>query len=156
MTAESEGPARPAITVHGLAQAEAALAAAGPAGVLLLSPPDAASRGGTAWFLALVEAARAAHPDTACEAAIDCGIEAGAALGALRAGAATVILDGTCPAFPAVASAAAEMGATLWPKRPASLDLDGADLRRRDTLKKIADWLACHRIATGSLQAPAR
>lgn len=151
---ESARPRRPAVTVHGAAQAGAALARAGPDGVLLLSPPAAATWAGAGWFLALVDQARTAQPGVPCDAALDCGDQAGAALAAIRAGAAAVILDGACPGFPAVAAAAAEAGAALWPVRPESLDLGALDLGRRDTHKKIADWLSCHRIATGSGQAP--
>jgi len=130
------------VVVHGLAHALAALALAGPAGVLLLSAPDAAARAGAGWFLALVRLARAAHPAWPCDAALDCGAQAGLALGAIRAGAEIVILSRVCPAFGAVASAASEAGVTLWDSRPAALDLADHDPRSRDANKKLADWLS--------------
>lgn len=156
MIAARAHPARPAVTVHGPAQAGAVLDAAGPAGVLLLSPPAAAAWAGPGWFLGLVAAARAARPAIPCDAAIDCGAQPGAALAAIRGGAAIVILDGASPAFAAVAAAAAECGAAVWPARPESLDLGGQDLRRRDTRKKIADWLSAIPSPRGHCKAGSR
>jgi hypothetical protein len=132
----------PAVVVHGLAQAEAALAAAGPAGVLLLSAPGAGGFAGAAWFLAMVRAAAARQPGVAHQAALDCADAAGTALAALRDGARIIVLDGACPAFPAVAAAMAQAGATLLPARPAALDLGRLDLARRDDLARLRAWLA--------------
>lgn len=130
------------MVVHGLDQALAALGHAGPRGVLLLSAPDAAARAGAGWFMALLAEARAAHPAIPVDAALDCGPWAGLALGAIRAGVGIVILSEGCPAFAAVAGAAAEANIMLWNRRPQALDLGELDLRRRDAHKKIADWLS--------------
>lgn len=132
----------PAVTVHGLAGARAALAAAGPRGVLLLSAPGAGGFAGPAWFLGLVAAAAAAHPGVAHQAALDCADAAGTALVALRAGVRLVVMDGACPGFDAVSRAAADIGASTLPARPPSLDLAALDLRRRDDLARLAAWLA--------------
>lgn len=132
----------PAVVVHGLGQAEAALAAAPAQGALLLSAPGAGGFAGAAWFLAMVRAAAARHPGVPHQAALDCADAAGTALAALRDGARIIVLDGACPAFPAVAAAAAEAGATLLPARPAALDLGALDLSRRDDLAKLRAWLA--------------
>ena len=61
--------------VHDLAQAQAALRAAAETGtaVILDTPPHAVRAWGAPYFLALVAAARAAHPDAAFEAILDCG-----------------------------------------------------------------------------------
>lgn len=126
----------PAVTVHGLAGARAAVAAAGPRGVLLLSARGAGGFAGAPWFLGVV---RAAGGDVA---ALDCADSTGVALTALRAGARIVVLDGACPSFAAVAAAAAEAGALLLRERPPSLDLARLDLRRRDDLARLAAWLA--------------
>ena len=132
----------PAVVVHAAAEAEAALALAGPRGVLLLSAPGAACSMGAAWFLALVrQAATAAAPGVAHAAALDCGDAPGHALAALRAGARLLILDPACPAFAAVAAAAGEAGAAVWPGRPAALDLRGLDLGRPGARAKLAAWL---------------
>mgnify|MGYP001189045833 CR=1 FL=1 len=139
MTARLNLP--PAVTVHGLAQARAALAAAGPRGVLLLSAPGAAGFAGAAWLLGLVAAA-AARPGVAHRAALDCADAPGTALAALRAGVPLLVLDGACPGFAAVAAAAREVGATVLPDRPPSLDLGTLDLRRRADLARLSAWLA--------------
>lgn len=78
----------PVFIVHDLPQARAALAAAAAAGirVRIESAPGAASQGGAAWFLALIKEAEAAQPAARAEWVLDCGAEAGAALGALREG----------------------------------------------------------------------
>jgi hypothetical protein len=132
----------PAVTVHGLAGAKAALAAAGPRGVLLLSAPGAGGFAGAAWFLGVVAQAAGARPGVAHCAALDCADAPGTALAALRAGVRLVVLDGACPAFAAVRAAAAEVDAQLLPARPLSLDLATLDLRRRDDLARLAAWLA--------------
>lgn len=132
----------PAVAVHGLAGAAAALAAAGPAGVLLLSAPGAGGFAGAAWFLAMVRAAATRHPGVPHQAAIDCADAAGTALAALRDGARLIVLDGDCPAFAAVAAAAGQAGARLLPARPPALDLATLDLSRRDDLAKLRAWLA--------------
>lgn len=79
----------PVIVVHNLDHARAALAAAAAAGrrVRLESAPGAAGQGGVAWFNALIAIARAEHPAAKAEAVLDCGAEAGRALGAIREGA---------------------------------------------------------------------
>lgn len=138
----TERVSRRAVTVHALSEAEAALAAAGPAGVLLLSAPGATGFAGPAWFLAMVAAAARRHPEAGFEAALDCADEAGTALAALRAGARLIVLDGSCPAFGAVAAAAAEVGARVLPDRPPALDLGRLDLGRRADLARLAAWLA--------------
>jgi hypothetical protein len=132
----------PAVTVHGLAQAEAGLAAAGPRGVLLLSGRGAAGHAGPGWFLALVALAAERHPGVPHAAALDCADAGGAALAALRAGARILVLDRACPAFPAIAAAAAEAGALLLAERPPSLDLAGFDARRRRDVAALHAWLA--------------
>ncbi len=130
------------MTVHALDDACAALAAAGPRGVLLLSAPGAGVFAGPGWFLALVAQAAAQSPVTEVEAALDCADAPGTALAAIRAGARLVVLDGACPAFAAVAAAAAEAGARVLPGRPPSFDLGRVDLRRRGGAARLAAWLA--------------
>jgi hypothetical protein len=78
----------PAFIVHDLAQARAALAAAAAADipVRIESAPGAALQGGAAWFCALMTAATEAEPGAKAQWVLDCGAEAGAALGALREG----------------------------------------------------------------------
>ncbi len=130
-----------AVVVHGLAEAIAALAEAGPDGVLLLSARGAAGSLGAGWFLAILAAAATAYPGVPYRAALDCADQPGHALAALRAGARLLVLDPDCPAFAAVAGAAAELGAEVWPVRPAALDLGRLDLRRPGARNKLAAWL---------------
>lgn len=130
------------MVVHGLDQAVAALDSAGPRGVMLLSAAAAGGFAGPGWFLALVAEARRRHPGVPCAAALDCADAAGSALMALRAGVRIIVLDGGCPAFAAIAAAAAEVGARVLPARPPALDLGRIDLRRRDDLARLAAWLA--------------
>jgi hypothetical protein len=54
---------KPAVVVHGLAHAEAALAAAGlGVAVTLISAEGAAGYAGPSWFRAVIEETRASHP----------------------------------------------------------------------------------------------
>jgi hypothetical protein len=112
-----------AVTVHGLAQARAALAPRLP--VLLLSGPGAASYGGALWWRNVVEQALDGRhaPD-----ALDCSDEPGRALEALAAGCRIIVLL-PCPAFASVADRAG--GATMLPRRPVSLDLEQPGNARR-------------------------
>ena len=121
----------PAVTIHGLAHARAALAPGLP--VLLLSAPGAASYGGCGWWRALVEAAleaRSSMPD-----ALDCGVAPGRALEGLSIGCKLLILQ-PCPAFGDVAERASRSGGLVLPARPESLDM-----RQREAEHRLATWL---------------
>ncbi len=73
---------------------------------------------------------------------LDCGDAPGFALAALRAGVRAIVLDPACPAFPAVAGAAAEIGAALLTARPApALDLGRVELRRAAGRALLVRWL---------------
>jgi hypothetical protein len=119
----------PAVVVHGLDTAEAALRPGLP--VTLLSAPGAALYAGAAWWLALVAAARAACPATEVTDMLDCGDAPGYAMSALRLGQSVLILDPACPGFAAVSAAAATMNATVLPSRPPALDLAVSGAERR-------------------------
>ncbi|MBL6454412.1 hypothetical protein JMJ55_03685 [Belnapia sp. T6] len=131
----------PAVVVQDAAGAALALALAGPRGVLLLSAPGAAENLGAAWFAAILEAAAAANPGVPHRGALDCSAAPGHALVALRLGLRLLVLDPRCPAYPAIAGAAAECGAELWPARPPALVLARLDLRRLGARNKLAQWL---------------
>ncbi|MBI0534069.1 hypothetical protein D9599_00565 [Roseomonas sp. KE2513] len=109
---------------------EEAAATPPPGGLLLLSAPAAAAWPGAAVVAAMLAQATARHPDIPFTAALDCGSAPGLALDALRQGWRLLVLDGAHPAFPAVAGAAAEAGATLLPAPPPALDLSALDLRK--------------------------
>ena len=76
------------IIVHSLdhALAALALAAALKLPVTLASVRGAALQAGPAWFKAVIDEARAAHPDVDVTAILDCGDEPGAVMAALRTG----------------------------------------------------------------------
>ena len=135
-----DGGPVPAVVVHAPAEAALALALAGPAGVVLLSAPGAAGSLGPAWFQALIGAAVAAAPGVSHLAVLDCADAPGQALAAIRAGLRAVVLA-PCPAFAAVAGAAAECGAAVWPTRPPALDLGRLDLGKPGGRAKLAGWL---------------
>ena len=124
----------PAVIVHGLEHACAALAPGLP--VTLLSAPGLALAGGCGWWQALVRKARQAAPNTPFADILDCADAPGMAMAALRLKQGILRLDGTSPAFPAVARAAAAQGAVLLPSAPPALDLA---LRRN--LPRIAQHL---------------
>jgi hypothetical protein len=134
----------PAVTVHDLAQALAALAPGRP--VTLLSAPGAALYAGCGWWRDLICRARSDFPDTPAADILDCADAPGRALEALRLGQTALVLDPACPAFAAVEAAAAETGARVWRKRPPSLDL-----RTAGALRHLNDWLDAGRVtdATG-------
>jgi hypothetical protein len=133
----------PAVTIHGLDQARAALAPGVP--VTLLSAPGAGIYAGAGWWQALIAAA-APPPHT--PDVLDCGNAPGRALEALRCGQRLLILHRAPHCTPAVwqdiAERAARQGAALLPTRPPSLDL--AD---RGAARHLAGWLAGS-LATGN------
>lgn len=126
--------ALPAVVVHGLDQALAALAPGLP--VCLLSAPGAALGAGCQWWRAVVDAARATHPQTDATDILDCADAPGLAMAALRIGQIRLILWPSCPAFAAVQAAAASLGAIVLPTRP-----DALDLARRGSTAKLITYL---------------
>ena len=96
----------PAVIVHSLADARAALAPARP--VTLLSAPGAAGFAGAGFWRALIGAAgaeAAGVPDI-----LDCADAAGAAFAALRLGQRWLVLAAAAPGFAAVVAVAAAQG----------------------------------------------
>lgn len=116
---------RPAVIVHGLDDAGAALQPG--VTVRLVSARGAALYAGAAWWRAVIDGARRLHPGTECDDLLDCADAPGRAMAALRAGCTALVLDPACPAFAAVQAAAGTLGAKVLPCRPATLQL--------------ADWL---------------
>ena len=57
-------------------------------------------------------------------------------MAALRVGQRLLVLDPACPGFPAVAAAAATLGASVLPARPVALDLAAPGAERL-----LAAWL---------------
>jgi hypothetical protein len=129
--ARAREAAEPTIVVHSLDHARAALAVASETKqpVTLASAPFAGCYAGPGWFAALVSLARSEFPDAAFSAVLDCGDEAGTALGALRAGVKRVRFAGTEEAAVRLADIAGQLGAAIEREAPAgALDLlDKAD-----------------------------
>ncbi len=125
----------PSVIVHGLAEADRALAPGRP--VTLLSARGAALYAGCGWWRALAAAARSRHRRTPMRDALDCADAPGHALEALRLGQTLLVLDGTSPAWALVAARAATIGATLLPDAPPALDLGQPGAERR-----LSAWLS--------------
>ncbi len=128
-----------AVTVHGLGQARAALAAARAAsvGVDLLSAPGAGGYAGAGWWLALTRRARSENAAVPGTDVLDCDDAAGFAVEALRAGCAAVVFTGPAAQAERLAAIAHALGARLLRERPPSLDLALAGAERQ-----LAAWLA--------------
>ncbi|HEY2132177.1 MAG TPA: hypothetical protein VGH36_04260 [Acetobacteraceae bacterium] len=102
----------------------------------MISAPSAACYAGCGWWRALMAAAQREFPDTPAEDILDCGAAPGFAMAALRAGQRQLVLDPTCPAFAAVAAAAARLDAVVLGTRPPALDLAEPGAARR-----LVDWV---------------
>ena len=139
----------PVFIVHDLAQAGAALAAAGAAGVRVRieSAPGAASQGGAAWFCAVMHAAGAARPDARAQWVLDCGAEVGAALGALREGVPAIRTRAPLRARTPLAALAQRFRAQVFTGRPRGACDLGAET---DPAAAATRFLARHQAKKGA------
>src|ERR1700712_19352 len=119
----------PAVIVHGLADAKAALAPGLP--VTLLSAPGAALFAGCLWWRQVVAGARAASPRTKVIDILDCADASGAAMGALRSGVCRLVLWPHAPGWDSVAAIAEQQGGFILPEPPAALDFAARHAIRR-------------------------
>jgi len=124
----------PAVIVHGLADARAALAAGAP--VTLLSAPGAVLFAGCLWWRELVAAARADHLHAEATDVLDCADASGMAMAALRSGVCRLVLWQDAPGWHAVAATAQREGGFVLPRAPAALDMAARNAGRR-----LPDWL---------------
>jgi hypothetical protein len=133
---------RTAITIHGLADARAALAAAQALRlpVTLISGPGGGGYGGPGWFNAVVREASAAFPEVRVTAILDCADAPGHALGAFRAGTRAVRFTGSADLAEKLREAAAASGAELIVDDVQALDLRG----HRDPVAACTAWLNAH------------
>jgi hypothetical protein len=132
-------PFGPAIVVHSLAHAVAALQAAAEAGepVLLLSAVDAGVSAGAGWWREMMAAAREAVPAARATALLDCGDDAGAAQGALREQVEAIVFSGCAEAVERLADIARQRGSRVRCERPeAALDLIDDFFAAPDTLRR--------------------
>jgi hypothetical protein len=128
---------KPVFVIHSLAHAVAALTAADEAGhsIILLSAADAGLYAGPGWWRALIEAARGAMPGARCMALLDCGDDAGAAQGAIRAGIEAIVFTGRADVAERLADISGQRGAAILTERPsATLDLSGLFFAEPDRL----------------------
>jgi hypothetical protein len=132
-------PLDPVIVVHSLAHAVAALEAAVEFGcaITLASAPDAGVYAGPGWFKALVEAARGAVPAASFSVVLDCGDDAGAAQGALRAGIEAIVFIGRADVAQRLAAIAKAQGGRLLTTRPEAVaDLGNWFFADAETLRR--------------------
>jgi len=149
------GRAPPAVVIHSLAQAKAALAAAAEAAVALelWSAEGAAASAGAGWFKAVVEAAARAHPEVAFTAVLDCADMPGFALGAFRIGIEAVAFSGPARVAAKLADIAEKVGCRLLRRRPPRLlDLG----QSADPFAACRDWLAGEALKKAGRSAIAR
>ncbi len=137
----------PAVIVHSLGQARAAVQAAAGLGVALTltSAPGAAASAGVPWFREVVRLAAAAAPCVEVTALIDCGDQPGLVLAALRDGAKLVRFSGRKSVAEKLAAIARRQEAVLITGRLEALDL----LDHPDPQAACHDWLA-RRLEKGS------
>lgn len=119
----------PAVIVHGLDHALAALAFGRP--VTLLSAPGAALYAGCLWWRELTAAAGAGTD------VLDCADASGLALAALRIGVRRLVLWPEAPGRDAVTDIAERQGGFVLPRAPAALDLAARGASRR-----LGAWLS--------------
>jgi hypothetical protein len=124
----------PAVIVHGLANARAALAPGLP--VTLLSAPGAALFSGCLWWRQVVAAARAEYPHTETIDILDCADASGLAMGALRSGVHRLVLWPEASGHAKVADIAAKQGGFVLPQAPPALDL-----AQRNAIRRMDAWL---------------
>jgi hypothetical protein len=129
----------PAVIVHSLAHAVAALAAAAGAAqpVVLASAPGAGIYGGPGWWNGLIAAARDAVPAAVATASLDCADDAGATQAAIRAGVECVVFTGRADVAKRLADIAARRGTRLLARRPvAAIDLAAEFFASTDALRR--------------------
>jgi hypothetical protein len=124
----------PAVIVHGLTDARAALAPGLP--VTLLSAPGAALFAGCLWWRHVVAAALTEYPQTEATDILDCADASGLAMGALRSGVHRLVLWRQAPGHAKVAAIAAEQGGFVLPQAPPALDL-----AQRNAIRRLDAWL---------------
>ncbi len=124
----------PAVIVHGLEMARAALAPRRP--VTLLSAEGAAAYAGVGWWQALMRAARRDFPQTDMQDILDCGFAPGRALEALRVGQKQLVLRADPRVWADISERAATLGGVLLAEAPPALDLS-----LHGALRRLEAWL---------------
>ena len=129
-----------AVTIHDLAHARAALAAAAELGVSveLWSAPGAAAYAGAGWFDAILRSAGNQTPAAVFIGVLDCDDRADLVQAALRQGLRHVCFRGAQAVAVRLSDIAGHYRATLHRKLPRTLDLLYTD----DPLAACRTWLA--------------
>ena len=118
-----------------MAALTAAVEAARP--VVLLSAVEAGISAGPGWWREAITAARASVPAAEFAAILDCGDDAGAAQGAIRAGVEAIVFTGRADVAERLADLAGRRGARLLRERPApELDLGGEFFAPSEILRR--------------------
>jgi len=105
--------------------------------MVLVSVPGAASYVGSGCFRELVIAAREAVPEAGFSSLLDCGDDAGAALGAVRSEIEGVVFTGRADVARRLADIARQHGVRFLTDRPqASLDLGDGFFAAPETLEQ--------------------
>lgn len=137
----------PAVVIHGLGHARAALAPRRP--VTLLSGTGAGAYAGCGWWRAMVETARSEVPGSSPDGEpdglwapdlLDCLDQTGRAIEAMRHGLRRLVLVADAPARDDAAARALTLGAVLLESRPPALDL-----ACRNAVRHLEGWLAGQR-----------
>jgi hypothetical protein len=124
----------PAVIVHGVTDAKAALAPGLP--VTLLSAPGAALFAGCLWWREIVAAARAGYPETEATDVLDCADASGMAMGALRSLVCRLVLWPEAPGWAGVAAIAERQGGFVLARAPLALDM-----AERNAVRRLHAWL---------------
>jgi hypothetical protein len=124
----------PAVIVHGVQDAKAALAPGLP--VTLLSAPGAAMFAGCLWWREIIVLACTSCEHSEVIDILDCADASGMAMGALRSGVRRLILWPDAPGWGAVAAIAEGQGGFVLPQAPAALDL-----AQRNAARRLQAWL---------------
>jgi hypothetical protein len=132
----------PAVIVHGLADATAALSPG--LAVTLLSAPGAGLFAGCLWWREMITRARVACPDAEVIDILDCADASGAAMGALRSLVCRLVLWPDAPGWTAVAAIAAGQGGFVLGQAPVALDL-----REPNAIRRLPAWLRDSRPSAG-------
>lgn len=103
----------------------------------MLSAPGAGIYAGPGWFKALIDAARADVPGPPAQFILDCGDDAGAAQGAIRARIPALVFTGRADVADRLAAIAAAQDSRLLTARPAAtLDLGRWFFADAETLRR--------------------
>ncbi len=124
----------PAVIVHGLADARAALAPGLP--VALLSAPGAGLYAGCLWWRAVVAQADAEYPAVPMIDILDCADGSGQALAALRVGVGRLVLWRNAPGWDSVEQIALRQAGFVLPEAPAALDMAA-----HGAMRQLPVWL---------------